>query len=194
MLAAPPAPEDAEVFHDGGVDDNGANNTLKSILEFVRGEFDYLILDTAHQVDEMMLAILDISDLLLVVTRPTIPEIRGARLFVGLLQRLEYPMEQVKLVINGVDNKRMGIQPEAIERAMMPALAKLPYDERTALRAANYGEPLVLKGGRTPLGMAMLNFAKSVQGLFREQEAEEPAAAAPTRRNAPKRAGLGRLL
>ncbi len=194
LLAAPPTPEDAEVFHDGGVEENGANSTLKAILEFVQGEFDYLILDTAHQVDEMMLAILDISDVLLVVTRPTIPEIRGARLFVGLLQKLEYPMEQVKLVINGVDNKRMGIQPEAIERAMMPALAKLPLDERTALRAANYGEPLILKGGRTPLGQAMLNFAKSVQGLFAEEETVEEEPVSARRSATPRRAGLGRLL
>ena len=41
-----------------------------------------------------------------------------------LLHKVDYGMEKVALVINGVDNKRMGIQPEAIERAMMPALAQ----------------------------------------------------------------------
>ena len=53
---------------------------------------------------------------------------------------------KMALIVNSVDNKRMGIQPEAIERAMMPAIVHLPMDERNALRSANLGEPIMIKG------------------------------------------------
>ncbi len=192
VLVAPTNPAEAEVFKESEVDENGANVRLKSILEFMRRDFDYIILDTAHQIDDANLAMLDVTDLLVVVTRPVIPEIRGARQFLDLLQKLGYEMDRVSLVINGVDTKRMGIQPEAIERAMMPAMVHIPYDERIALRAANYGEPLLLKNARTPIGQAIINFATEVQKYF--ARVVETAPAAPAAVEPQKRPGIGRLL
>lgn len=189
ILVAPAMPEDAEVFRDGDLEESGANARLKAILEFVRREFDYIIVDTAHQVDDVILATLDVSDLFVVVTRPVIPEIRGARQFIDLLGKLSYTMDRVSLVINGVDNKRMGIQPEAIERAMMPAMTHIPYDERIALRAANYGEPLILKNARTPIGQAIVNFATEIQKHF-AQTVDDTVPVG----EAQKRPGIGRLL
>jgi pilus assembly protein CpaE len=190
VLVAPESPEQAEIFRDGGVEESGANRRFKAILAFARSEFDYIIVDTAHQVDDVLLAVMDVNDLLLLVTRPVIPEIRGARLFVQLLQKLEYDLERLTLLINGVDNKRMGIQPEAIERAMMPALAHLPLDERTALRSANLGEPVMMKGGRTDLGQAVSELAERIHERVHASPAEEEEET----QEAQRRSGLGRLL
>lgn len=190
VLAAPVTPEEAEMFQDAGVEEGGSNRAMKAILEFAQREFDYLIIDTARHIDDIVLAALDINDLLLVLTRPIIPDIRGARMFIELLQKLEYPMEHVDLVINNVDNKRMGIQPEAIERAMMPAIAHIPLDERTALRAANYGEPFILKDNRTPIAQAVIDLAKKLHNRFAQRAEEKAAAEEETQRNV----GLGRLL
>ncbi|MBN2004878.1 MAG: response regulator [Anaerolineae bacterium] len=190
VLVAPASPEEADVFRDAGTEETGVNHAMRTILEFAQLQYDYIIVDTSHHVDDVLLAALDVSDLVLVVTRPVIPEIRGARMFVELLQKLGYAMNRIGLVINCVENKRMGIQPEAIERAMMPALAQIPLDERIALRAANYGEPILPKNARTPLGMALIAFAKKVREQFLEKAPEEVA---PT--DGQKRAaGLGRLL
>lgn len=191
VLVAPESPEQAEIFREGGVEESGANRRFKAILEFARSEFDYVIVDTAHQVDEVLLAVMDINDLMLLLTRPVIPEIRGSRLFVQLLQKLEYDLDRLTLLINGVDNKRMGIQPEAIERAMMPALAHLPLDERTALRSANLGEPIMVKGGRTDLGQAITELAKRVHEHVHASSSEEEE---ETAKEAQRRPGLGRLL
>lgn len=191
VLVAPSSPEEAELFREAGVDENGANVCLKAILEFARHQFDYIVIDTAHQVDDVLLAVLDLTNLFLVVTRPVIPEIRGARLFIELLHKMNYSMDRVGLVINSVENKRMGIQPEAIERAMLPALGHIPLDERTALRAANYGEPLMLRGAKTTIGQAITALATTIQErLNRPQEEEEPLPVAEPQ----KRSGLGRLL
>ncbi len=189
LLAAPPSPEDAELFYGSDVDEEtGANAPMKSILSFAKEQFDYIVIDTAHLVDSVFLAAFDLSDLVLVLTRPVIPEIRGARLFLELLQKMEYPLdEQVGLIINSVDNKRMGIQPEAIERAMMPALAHIPLDERSALRAANYGVPIVTQNAKSPIGQAMLNLAELVhEKLSKAEEKDE--------QEKQQRAGRGRLL
>ncbi|MFP4394080.1 MAG: response regulator [Anaerolineales bacterium] len=191
VLAAPASPEEAEMFQDAGVEEGGSNRAMKAILSFAQQEFDYIIIDTAHHIDDVILAALDVNDVLLVLTRPVIPEIRGARMFIELLQKLEYPMEHVDLVINSVDNKRMGIQPEAIERAMMPAVVHIPLDERAALRAANYGEPFILKDPRSLMGQAILGLAKKLHNRFAQQAEDEEAAA---EEELQKRVGLGRLL
>ncbi|MGC9397646.1 MAG: response regulator [Anaerolineae bacterium] len=191
VLAAPAAPEEAELVREGGVDETGGNRRLRAILSFMQERFDYLIVDTAHVVDDVMLALLDLSDLVLLLTRPVIPEIRGARMFVELLQKMSYPMEKVQLIINAVDNKRMGIQPEAIERAMMPAVAHIPLDERMALRAANYGVPFVLKDGRAPISQAVMDLAQTLLAELKQEEREEENAA---QESSQRRVGLGRLL
>ncbi|MBN1878272.1 MAG: response regulator [Anaerolineae bacterium] len=191
VLAAPQSPEEAEIFQEGGVEDTGANSRLKTILNFARQEYDYIIIDTAHQVDDILLATLDLSDLFLIVTRPTIPEIRGARQFVELLQKLNYSFDRIGLVINSVDNKRMGIQPEAIERAMMPAIVHIPLDERIALKAANYGVPLIIQNAKTPLGQAIAGLAKSIHSRLTEAPPEQEDTANDTQRRG---GGLGRLL
>jgi pilus assembly protein CpaE len=189
VLVAPPTPEDAEVLREEGVEENGANTRFRAILEFARQFFDYIIVDAAHQVDDMLLASMDLTDLLLVVTRPIIPEIRGARIFVELLHKLSFDMKRVGLVINCADNKRMGIQPEAIERAMMPALIHLPLDERTALRAANLGEPVMPRSSRTPLGQGFVALAEKLHARVHAPAEDEMPEPEPQRR-----AGLGRLL
>lgn len=190
VLAAPPTPEDADTLRSGGVDEGGGSRLLRAILEFARQEFEYLIVDTAHAVDDVTLALLDLSDIFLILTRPVIPEIRGARVFVELLQRMGYAMDKVGLVINGVDNKRMGIQPEAIERAMMPALARIPLDERAALHAANYGVPFVLQDPQSPITQAINALAQTLdQRLGAEMEN-----VTPNMESQPRRRGLGRLL
>lgn len=191
VLVAPASPEEGEVFREGGVEENGANTRFRAILDFARHQFDYIIIDTAHQVEEILLAAMDLSDLLLVVTRPIIPEIRGARLFIELLHKLGFDFEKVGLVINGVDNKRLGIQPEAIERAMMPALAHISQDDRTALRAANLGEPVMLKGARTTLGQGIVNLAEKIHERVNASEEVEETVEEPQPQ---RRAGLGRLL
>jgi pilus assembly protein CpaE len=189
VLVAPPAPEQAESFKEGGVEDSGANSSFRAILRFARPMFDYIVIDTGHQVDDVLLAAMDASDLMLVVTRPTIPEIRGARLFVELSQKLNFELGRLGLVINGVDNKRMGIQPEAIERAMMPALVHIPLDERTALRAANLGEPVSFRAARSPLGQGISDLAEKVHSQVHgsaDDDSDEPEDT--------RRPGLGRLL
>ena len=188
VLAAPPTPEDAEPLRVDDSDENGESRRLRAILGFARQEFDYLVIDSSHAVDNVILALLDMSDLFLVVTRPVIPEIRGARMFVELLQRMEYAVSKIGLVINGVDNKRMGIQPEAIERAMMPALAQIPMDERSALRAANYGIPFVVQDPRLPISLAIANLAQLIIDRFAVEELPQPS------EQQKKRVGLGRLL
>ncbi len=190
VLAAPPTPEDADTLRSDDVDEGGGSRLLRAILEFTRQEFDYLIVDTAHAMDDVTLTLLDLSDMLLILTRPVIPEIRGARVFVELLQRIGYAMDKVGLVINCVDDKRMGIQPEAIERVMMPALVRIPLDERVALHAANYGVPFVIQDPNAPITQAINSLAQALkQRLGIEMEN-----VAPNMESQPRRRGLGRLL
>ncbi len=190
LLSAPASPEEAEIFNEGGVEESGANRRIKRILEFTQQQFDYLIVDLPHAVDGVTLAALDVSDLMLVVTRPVIPEIRGARIFIELLQKINYAVvDRIGLVINGVDNKRMGIQPEAIERAMMPALVRIPLDERVALRAANYGVPFVIQEPRAAMSLAITSLAQQIH----ERYTKELVAQAEILEEQ-KRIGLGRAL
>ncbi|MBN1248094.1 MAG: response regulator, partial [Anaerolineae bacterium] len=55
VLVAPSSPEEAEIFREGGLEEGGANSRFRTILDLARPLFDYIIVDTAHQVDEILL-------------------------------------------------------------------------------------------------------------------------------------------
>lgn len=187
LLAAPPAPEEAEILRADGVEDTGACKRMKAVLSFVCREYDYIFLDTSHVVDDIMLAAIDLSDLVIAITRPVIPEIRGCRLFFELLQKMNFPNDKRALAINGIDFKLTGIQPEAIEKALFPAMARIPMDQRTAFQAANYGVPVMVQAPRSPMGLAFTAFAQAIRDYFTIQPVEETS-------SAQKRVGPSRAL
>jgi len=71
---------------------------------------------------------------------------------------------------------------------MMPALVHLPLDERIALRAANLGEPIMMKRGRTALGQGFTRLAELIHQRFEALKEDE------SKESVPGRVGLGRLL
>ena len=86
--------------------------------------------------------------------------------------KLNYPLEKIALVVNGVD-RRTGIRVEQIERAMIPVAAQIPLDERSAMAAANRGVPFVMRDRNRSVSQGILRLAEYVWGELSESEEGE---------------------
>ncbi len=139
VLLCPPHPEAADnlLAAEGG----GASGLLK-ITDVLLGVYDLVVADTWSRLDDVTLSLLDDSTLILVVIKPVIPSIKSARLFLDVAFKLGYPSERVGLVINHAD-QRTGLRVDQIEKALMPAIGHVPYDEKSGFSAANRGIPLL---------------------------------------------------
>ena len=149
----------------------------------MRDEFDIVIVDTWSWVDDVALTVFDVATLIVLVVMPNIPSIKSARLFLEVTDRLNYPMDKIALVVNGVD-RRMGIRVEQIEQAMIPVVAQIPLDEQVVQAAANHGVPFIMRDESMPVSQAILQLAEYVwSALMVEQEevVEEKVGAEPSR-------------
>jgi pilus assembly protein CpaE len=142
VLLAPPHPEAAESILSSTSPDEGmgGNPTLRTVLELMRDQFDIIVVDMWSWVDDVALTVFDAAALIVLVVMPNIPSIKSARMFLEVMTQLNYPVEKVGLVVNGVD-RRMSIRAEQIEQAMIPVAVQIPLDEQAVRVAANQGTP-----------------------------------------------------
>ncbi len=160
-LLAPRRPEMAELV---------TGECMRRTLSGLSEKFDFVVLDGGHQFTEAILAAIDETDRLLLVTTPDIPSIKSTRLMLEVLDALEALEDQRHLVISQA-GRRYGVKAEDVERSLgMKALACLPYDEAGPLLAANQGRPMYEMDPETPLCRALLELGKSVTGGTKADE------------------------
>ncbi len=164
VLAAPPRPEMAEEVR---------AEQVRRVLEELKHRFAYVVVDTGSTMDDVALAALDLSDLLITVATPDIPSIKDARLLFDLLAVLEFPMERLFFVLNKMD-RRSGITAEAVsENLKRPVEGEIPADERVVAASINRGVPLLMGDKGRPPAKHILDLIGSIkQRLVTKAEME----------------------
>jgi pilus assembly protein CpaE len=168
-LLAPPRPEMADLV----VPDH-----MKKILGELKKTFDCIVVDTWTSLHDLVLAIMDVSDRIVLITTPDIPSIKNTKLFFEVTEALGYPPEKVFLTINKVD-RRSSIRAEDIETGIKhPVAATLALDERMVKLAANQGAPFVLSAANSPIAQSVVNLAHQLlDTLVEKEEVAETTAA-----------------
>jgi pilus assembly protein CpaE len=176
VLAAPPRPEMADEVH---------ADQVRKVLQYLKTHYAYVVVDTHSTMDDVTLAVLESSDLLIAVASPEIPAIKDARLLFDLMGALEIPKDRVFFVMNKVDRRTAGgITPEAVaENLRRPVDAEIPLDEKATTLSINKGVPLILGDRSKPPAKNLLDLV----GLIRQRLVAEPA---PAEEAAPERPRL----
>ena len=117
-------------------------DSIALTLDFLRGEYDYVIVDGPSSLDETNLAVIDASNLLYLVATPEIAAIRDLSRFVDSLSQGERDIEKVKVIINRFSSQH-ALTVEQIEKAIhLPIDIKLPNGYAEVTRSALLGEPI----------------------------------------------------
>ncbi|MBN1264539.1 MAG: response regulator [Anaerolineales bacterium] len=154
VLAAPARPEMA---------DEVQADQVRKILQYLRRNFAYVIVDTSSTIDDITLAVLDVTDVLLAVATPEIPAIKDARLLFDLLTALDFPTSRLMFVLNRTD-RRIGITAKMVsDNLKHPVHGDIPIDERAMLLSVNKGVPLLLTDKTSPIAKAMLDLLSEVK-------------------------------
>ena len=192
VLLAPAHPEDAETLLMAELPEGAASTSAIGILlELMRGEFDIIVVDMWSWVDDIALTIFDAATLIVLVVMPNIPAIKSARLFLEVADRLNYPMDKIALVVNGVD-RSMGIRVEQIEQAMIPVVAQIPLDLQAVQAAANHGVPFIMRDANQAVSQGILQLAGHVRNKLVVEEPAAPDAGAKSETE-PSRLRLSRV-
>lgn len=166
VLLGPPTPEDAELVNAAGV---------RHVIDGLRRQFDYVIVDTSAVLRDVELAAFDASDRVLLVATPDIPSLANIKKFLDLIEKLEYPPDKVMLLLNRVD-RRGGITAANVEETLKHTVrAQIPLDDKTVLASINSGVPFVTGPKSLAPVQAVLELAHKLVEELAPKEAPPPA-------------------
>ena len=154
VLAAPTSPEHAERV---------SSDQFSKVLKYLRQIYPYVVVDTAHSLDDITLATLDVCDLLVLVATQDIPAVKNIRLFLDIMKTIGVPREKVCFIMNKYD-KRISITPERVgDNLKQPVVGVIPLDERIVIPSVNRGVPFMIDNKTQPIARTVFSLAETVR-------------------------------
>jgi len=130
VLAEPFYAEDARRITPADIDE---------ILDMLAQSFDYVVVDTPKEFDDMLALVLDKANLILFITEMDVPSLKSAHRALELFGRIGIYEQKIRLVLNRyVKSKLMTL--ESVEKALgIKVFWTLPNNYPVAIAAVNQG-------------------------------------------------------
>lgn len=170
VLLAPPNPQDGEAV---------TAEHLNSILESLRRNYDYVVVDTQSSFQDKALSVLDIADQILVVMTLEMTCIKNIKLFLEVAELLGYPSEKIYLILNKADN-RLGIRVENVENNIKHKIGlQIGNASHEVTLSINQGVPMVISNREHRVAKDIFALARELASVGVESSApSEPSPAA----------------
>jgi Flp pilus assembly CpaE family ATPase len=169
VLPAPQRPEEAEMI---------GQAELSAILRAARNAYDAVVIDTGPLFDAAVLAALDHSDQLLLVSNPEVTSLKNVRIGLETIDRLGFDRDRVSLVANRL-GAAGGVSQADIEQALDVKIAFELPDDPEVPAAVNRALPVVVADEDSRFARAIAELLPSV---FPAPEAPAQTAAATSHR------------
>ncbi len=151
VLLAPPQPEMAELI---------TAEHIRRVLVELSTQYDYVVVDTWPSFADTVLTAMDLADDILLVMTLEMTAIKDVKLYLEVVEKLNYPSEKVKLVLNRAGSAG-GIKVEAVEETLrQKVLVGLNNDGVAMLMAVNQGVPLVISAREHPFSRDIYRLAR----------------------------------
>lgn len=154
VLPAPARPEDGERV--------GAAH-IKKILEVLAHTFDYVIVDTPRQLNDNVLATLDLANLICLVASNQLTCLKSTKVCLGMMKSWHYTNDKVKLVMNQAHNGSSLPMNDAEMAIDYPIFWKVPYDGHL-VATAQWGKPFVDSQPSAKISQNVSALAQAVSG------------------------------
>ena len=152
VLLAPPSPEMAELI---------TVDQIRRMMGRLRDTNDFTVVDLWPHFNDVSLALLDMSDVILTVLTLEITNIKNVRLFLEVAEQLGYG-DRLKLVLNRADSA-FGIRVADVENSVGRKIDhQVVSDGRTVVYALNRGVPFVWSNSQAPVSEDILKISRSL--------------------------------
>jgi pilus assembly protein CpaE len=137
LLSAPYHPDRAATV---------SEEQIRKILRYLKGQYEYIVVDTSKSFAPTSLAAFEQADRFLVAT-VDLPNLRNIQRALPLIRRvMPHPTEQVRLVVNRYQEDQE-IPLSDVERTLgLPVFCTLGNDYEAVIRSINSGRPVILNG------------------------------------------------
>jgi pilus assembly protein CpaE len=135
---------------------------IRRVLTELTSTYDYIVVDTFPSFSDTVLTAMDLAQTILLVMTLEMSAIKNVKLYLEVVEKLNYPPEKVKLVLNRAGSAG-GIKVEAVEETLRHTItAHLSNDGVAMLMAVNQGVPLVISAKDHPFSRDVFRLARLV--------------------------------
>lgn len=153
LLAAPDSPEAA-------IDVTA--ESIERILAIARARYDFVLVDLGRIMESASVRALDHADEIYIVVQPTLPFVHDAKRLMLLLDKLGYPRDRLRLVVNRYE-KGGDITLSDIESALkLKAALTVPNNFESVAYSINHGTPILKSAPRDVVARALADLAESL--------------------------------
>jgi pilus assembly protein CpaE len=147
--------------------DDISTESLMNVVALLKENHDYVVVDTASMLDELLLSLLERADVILQVVDMDLPSVKNAKLALETLRLLKFPTSKVKLVLNR-SNAKARLDDKEIEGALkMSIAAAIPSDGAVAA-SMNEGRPVVESAPKSRVAKGFESVAELIVGAVPE--------------------------
>lgn len=158
VLAAPLEPAFADDITTAG---------LMQMIDILRENYDYVLIDTASLLDELILSLIEKSDHVMMLVDMDLPSVKNAKLALETLRLLKFSTGNVQLVMNR-SNSKSKLDNKEIESALkMEISAAIPSDAIVAA-SVNEGRPVVETDPKSKVAKGLEDVAELIAGKIPE--------------------------
>jgi pilus assembly protein CpaE len=135
LLPAPSRLEEAESV---------TSADLEKILKYLQNikVFRWILLDCCHQMDEVTLKALELSDEIFLVTNPSIPALSNAKKLLELFNLLGLDSSKAQVILNAWQKRGDLSESEVVNFLGREINKKITFDSTQVVRSINEGRPL----------------------------------------------------
>jgi pilus assembly protein CpaE len=168
-IASPRYPIAADTF---------TSEMLKLLMEKIRSQNDFIVVDTSHDFSDMTIHMLSISSAILLVMAPEMASLRTTVSAMEIYDRLGIPLDKVKIALNN-NSSNPAIKQAQLEKVLRrPIDFVLPFEAGEVNRALNFGQPFILNNPDLPICLVLEKMAYSLSD--EASKALPPAMPSPT--------------
>ncbi len=128
---------------------------VTKVIETLRANYDYVVVDTPTALAETVLAAFDLSEHLFLMCTLDLPSVRNLGMFIQTLEKLRVSSENISLILNKVE-KDVGISVDQITKLFPQGFrSTLPYAKEVS-RSINVGKPVLMSFPETEVSKNLI--------------------------------------
>jgi pilus assembly protein CpaE len=144
---------------DPGSGESVPPSLVTRIIDLLRAQYDYVVVDTPPAFDEQVLAAFDASDVVALIATLDVPALKNLKLTLETLELLQYQRDKWRVVLNRADSK-VGLSLNEVEKTLRTEISAHIPSSRDVPSAINRGVPIMLDDPKHPVSVSIKQFAE----------------------------------
>jgi len=164
LMPAPTSVEEAELVN---------TKTIDLVWPTVQTLCPYLIVDTGNHFSDASLAILERSDIILLVLSPELASVNATYQALKVFNDLSFPAGKILPVVNHTFSSNELDVAKISAGLKKPIVSEIPYDGKNMVRAITQGAPYLVANPRSDTSMAISTLAYKLSSSEMEQKKKD---------------------